>query len=328
MAETISHGWWLDDEKLKAFEALVRADEREQALATPVQPVAWPAGLIDRIKAAEQRIQDGHAPRRIPADPTDVDLVLAEVRYLLEGKQPPFWIKTTPPAQPAPVQPVAWVERWYGSGQEKGWWIWERHSLTHGQAIAYIGTGPRAERLTSVIVEKHNNVLFPTEPVKEPFTPDVHGISGPTPPAPAQELVECQYGNGGYACCEGGPCKADEQNNAAQPAPTVQEPVAIALNTGTKQGVKWLKNVEHGVNLYTAQPASASWMEMVTANLVREGIGKHKARELAEHFYSLAQRPWVGLTDEEVMQTMSGDWTSQFYFARAIETKLRSKNNG
>ena len=82
---------------LKAFEALVRADER--ALAAPVQePVAWPAGLIDRIKAAEQRIQDGHAPRRIPADPTDVDLVLAEVRYLLEGKQPPFWIKTTPPA--------------------------------------------------------------------------------------------------------------------------------------------------------------------------------------------------------------------------------------
>jgi len=29
MAETISHGWWLDDEKLKAFAALVRADERE-----------------------------------------------------------------------------------------------------------------------------------------------------------------------------------------------------------------------------------------------------------------------------------------------------------
>jgi len=34
-----------------------------------------------------------------------------------------------------------------------------------------------------------------------------------------------------------------------------QEPVAIALNTGTKQGVKWLKNVEHGVNLYTTSPA-------------------------------------------------------------------------
>jgi hypothetical protein len=30
MAETISHGWWLDDEKLKAFEALVRADQDEK----------------------------------------------------------------------------------------------------------------------------------------------------------------------------------------------------------------------------------------------------------------------------------------------------------
>ena len=38
------------------------------------------------------------------------------------------------------------------------------------------------------------------------------------------------------------------------------------------------------------------------------------------------QRTWVGLTDAEVMQTMSGDWTSQFYFARAIEAKLKEKN--
>jgi hypothetical protein len=41
-----------------------------------------------------------------------------------------------------------------------------------------------------------------------------------------------------------------------------------------------------------------------------------------------AQRQWVGLTDAEVMHTMSGDWTSQFYFARAIEAKLKEKNNG
>lgn len=55
---------------------------------------SWPAGLLDRIKAAEQRIADNHAPRRIPADPHgDVDLVLAEVRYLIEGNWPPFWIK-------------------------------------------------------------------------------------------------------------------------------------------------------------------------------------------------------------------------------------------
>ncbi len=83
--------------------------EIEQAL-TPGEPVAWPDGLIDRIKAAEQRIQDGHALRRIPADPTDVDLVLAEVRYLLEGKQPPFWIKTAPQPQPYDQQALELCE--------------------------------------------------------------------------------------------------------------------------------------------------------------------------------------------------------------------------
>jgi hypothetical protein len=37
---------------------------------------------------------------------------------------------------------------------------------------------------------------------------------------------------------------------------------------------------------------------MVVVTLVREGINKHRARELADHF--AAQRPWQGLTDEEV----------------------------
>ncbi len=56
---------------------------------------------------------------------------------------------------------------------------------------------------------------------------------------------------------------------------------------------------------------------------------KHKECEHCIPLYTTppaAQRQWVGLTDEEVMQTMSGDWTSQFYFARAIEAKLKEKN--
>ena len=32
MAQTISHGWWLDDDKLEAFAKLVREDEREKFL--------------------------------------------------------------------------------------------------------------------------------------------------------------------------------------------------------------------------------------------------------------------------------------------------------
>ena len=72
------------------------------------QAVAWPEGLIDRIKSAEQRIHDNHAPRRIPADPTDVDLVLAEARLFLEGKPAPFWLKPAcPPVEKAEAQAVA-----------------------------------------------------------------------------------------------------------------------------------------------------------------------------------------------------------------------------
>ncbi len=39
------------------------------------------------------------------------------------------------------------------------------------------------------------------------------------------------------------------------------------------------------------------WRDMIVASLVREGISKHKARELADHF--AAQRPWQGLTEED-----------------------------
>ena len=48
-----------------------------------------------------------------------------------------------------------------------------------------------------------------------------------------------------------------------------------------------------------AQPEQepSQWREMVVVTLVREGINKHKARELADHF--AAQRKWVGLTDED-----------------------------
>jgi hypothetical protein len=50
MAETISHGWWLDDEKLKVFEALVRADEREALHGTI--PAAQPA-VPDALTASD-----------------------------------------------------------------------------------------------------------------------------------------------------------------------------------------------------------------------------------------------------------------------------------
>ncbi|CAB4152851.1 hypothetical protein UFOVP1377_36 [uncultured Caudovirales phage] len=45
------------------------------------------------------------------------------------------------------------------------------------------------------------------------------------------------------------------------------------------------------------QAEPTPWRDMVVVSLVREGVNKHKARELADHF--AAQRPWQGLTDED-----------------------------
>jgi hypothetical protein len=103
--------------------------------------------------------------------------------------------------------------------------------------------------------------------------------------------------------------------------------------------IKGMANLNRGsVGVQEAQPAQepTQWRDMVVVSLVREGIDKHKARELADHFaaqpeqkpvklheavisaWSLrevyfdedgepsmhrsppaAQRPWQGLTEEE-----------------------------
>lgn len=69
-------------------------DAWEAWLAALSRPgAAIPEGLIDRVIAARQRIKNGDAPMRIPADPTDVDLVLCEVLMYLHGTyERPFWL--------------------------------------------------------------------------------------------------------------------------------------------------------------------------------------------------------------------------------------------
>jgi hypothetical protein len=67
---------------------------------------------------------------------------------------------------------------------------------------------------------------------------------------------------------------------AMRDAAPVQEPVAFEVGL-----VEWVGNKLMATPKTTTTPP-ASWVEMVTANLVREGVTKHKARELAEHFYT------------------------------------------
>ena len=84
------------------------------------------------------------------------------------------------------------------------------------------------------------------------------------------------------------------------------------------------------------QEPVAMQMDVIVVNLVREGINKHRARELAEHFIKTTspqpQKPWVGLTDEEIDQGLlrsdyalqtAHAWRSGVVFAM---TKLKEKN--
>jgi hypothetical protein len=121
--------------------------------------------------------------------------------------------------------------------------------------------------------------------------------------------------------------------------------------------------VDPGPSPLPAQPAQQAeptqWRDMVVVSLVREGINKHRARELADHFaaqpepppeweainniiaeyglqaisfvaeWKAAQRPWVGLTPEEILDLF--DRTNVYgskwiEFARTVEAKLKAKN--
>jgi len=77
-----------------------------------------------------------------------------------------------------------------------------------------------------------------------------------------------------------------------------------------------------------AQPEPSQWRDMVVVSLVREGIDKHKARELADHF--AAQRKWVGLTEFQFAEIYN-KWndtngSTPWGLNQALEAKLRKLN--
>jgi len=62
--------------------------------------------------------------------------------------------------QPARQQePMAWGERWYGSGPERGWWI-----VCGRDHIAHLGPSEFAEEAVSKIVNAHNTSPPPRKP--------------------------------------------------------------------------------------------------------------------------------------------------------------------
>ena len=78
-----------------------------------------------------------------------------------------------------------------------------------------------------------------------------------------------------------------------------------------------------------AQPEQepTQWRDMVVVSLVREGINKHRARELADHFATplAAQRPWQGLTDEDRRKFAAAQYGWEDLLI-AAEAKLKERN--
>ena len=125
----------------------------------------------------------------------------------------------------------------------------------------------------------------------------------------------------------------DPRNQFDKPAPVAHPVIAGALF----DFMGWLTSRKKTLILSSADNASPA-VEAITEFAKMRGLSLDGARvqDWQDTTPPAPQpvpvktyhdgKPWVGLTDAEVMQTMSGDWTSQFYFARAIEAKLEEKN--
>jgi len=119
----------------------------------------------------------------------------------------------------------------------------------------------------------------------------------------------------------------------AQQALEALESSRIFVTTREKtkhpEGTEWYDSAITALQEALAQPEQepSQWRDMIVVTLVREGVKKHRARELADHF--AAQRPWQGLTPEEIKHLYPygrSVWGKETY--EAIEKALKERNHG
>lgn len=138
---------------------------------------------------------------------------------------------------------------------------------------------------------------------------------------PAQEPVACRYGDNGYACCEGGPCAAEEHNDKtdwqergmvaeaalAKLLDEKNEPVAWATQMNEYGHIHWgAKRPEYPMvyefPLYTSPPASKPWVSLTDEEVraVRDSFGDEPVMLIAfaraidargDEIASAAERP-------------------------------------
>lgn len=86
---------WLQHQVEENLDAAGYASAALRTLRTPAPTSLVDDELLDRVEAALQRHVDGSAPRRIPVDLTDSDLVLDDVRRARRGEPLGFWASPT-----------------------------------------------------------------------------------------------------------------------------------------------------------------------------------------------------------------------------------------
>ena len=170
-----------------------------------------------------------------------------------------------------------------------------------------------------------------------------------TTPQPKQELGEPSCPECVFGACH---CKQDKvfvegygENSHSFVSITKHEPDYKALWEQMCERCDWLdKELAAYTEQEQGEPVTMQ-MDVIVVNLVREGINKHRARELAEHFIKhttpqqrtteperqlpQAERAaWVGLTDEEMLEcNMDGDlMIGRETAKRNVEAKLKEKN--
>ena len=81
----------------------------------------------------------------------------------------------------------------------------------------------------------------------------------------------------------------------------------------------------------STQPKALRLADALDAEFVQGRISNSTGRESAVELRRLALKQWVGLTDQEIGEVISGQFAERNYWVKitkALEAKLKEKNHG
>lgn len=234
--------------------------------------------VTDREKAAQQA--DSLSPALSDAD---MDKLATAVNQIDAGEK--GWHHLMDVALSIAQQPAEWVERWYGSGPERGWWI-----VCGRDHIAHLGPSEFAEEAAEKICAAHNRTRPQArKPTVDDDSQDWRGMDG----AIAWHLID-RHADGWSDVGK----MMGEWLEANQTQPAQQEPVG---EVARYDRIHWYDAGTHiptGTKLYTHPQAR----EPLTIEQEREAFESHwytfyhsgsiHARSDGSYVHPAVQKAW------------------------------------